>query len=230
MKRKTTTATGMSPQKQKPKIQSIQIPRTMKLELKSVDNPGNSTLFKTSGVPPTGLLLNGVAQGAAMYQRVGNKIQMKGLQIRGNLLNAATCVEGCLRMVIVYDRQPNGALATWNTVFQMRDSAGTTSSNTFAMINVDQRERFVILRDKFWHAPSVTYTGGVQTNGPSYPTDSEWDVDEYIKLKGLKCTFQGDTSGIASISTGSILMFLCVNGTNDSYSLSWNTRLRYYDA
>ena len=55
-------------------------------------------------------LLNTVAQGAAVTQRVGKKIVMKGLQCRGNLQNGSTANSNDVAFMIVYDKRPTGAL------------------------------------------------------------------------------------------------------------------------
>ena len=60
-------------------------------------------------------LLNTVAQGAAVTQRVGKKIVMKGLQCRGNLQNGSTANSNDVAFMIVYDKRPTGALPTVST-------------------------------------------------------------------------------------------------------------------
>ena len=67
-------------------------------------------------------------------------------------------------MLVVYDKQPNGALPTYATVMQTRDNAGAASNTAFSDPNFDNKERFTILRDTTFVLPSVTNTVGVLTN------------------------------------------------------------------
>ena len=68
------------------------------------------------------------------------------------------------RLLVVYDKQPNGALPTYATVMQTRDNAGAASNTAFSDPNFDNKERFTILRDTTFVLPSVTNTVGVLTN------------------------------------------------------------------
>lgn len=200
-------------------------PRVVKGEIKTVDIPLTSSNFVTT---PTAILLNGVATGTNFVNRIGAKTFMKSIQFKANIQNILTSVEGVLRMLIVYDKQPNGALATIADVIESRDSANSSSTTIYSCPKVENRDRFDIIRDKTWHAPSVTNTGGVLTN-LSYPSnDDEMEFSEFIKLK-KKTTYKENTAVIGAISTGSLLMFLLASGTTNAYQLSWGSRLRFYD-
>lgn len=127
-------------------------------------NPVGSNYAGLSGQP--GILLNNITQGADAMQRIGRKIQIKSIRIRcsvqvqddwvlaypvDNQPNAAYNVAGnyggapqSCRLVIVWDKQPNGQQATSADVFTARN--GSLGSD--AMMNLDKRDRFVILADE----------------------------------------------------------------------------------
>ncbi|CAF4696889.1 unnamed protein product, partial [Rotaria socialis] len=120
--------------------------------------------------------------------------------------NLATALQTYGRLLVIYDKQPNGALPTYATVMQTRNSAGTASNTAFSDPNFDNKERFTILRDITMVLPSVTNTAGVLTNigfdQQSKNDINAFNIDIYIKLKGLHTAYTGATAGIADISTG----------------------------
>lgn len=226
MKRKNTKQKVKKSTK-KP-FRNFSVPKPMPVprgEIKTVDIPLTSSNFVTT---PTAILLNGTATGTNFVNRIGAKVTMKTIQFKANIQNILTSTEGVLRMLVVYDKQPNGALAAIGDVIESRDSSNTASSSIYSCPKVENRDRFEIIRDKTWHAPACTNTGGVLTN-LSYPSDDdEMEFSEYIKL-GKKTTYKDTSSAITSISTGSLLMFLLCSGTTNAYQLSWSSRLRFYD-
>ena len=80
--------------------------------------------------------LNDVAQGTTAITRIGRKILMKSVLVQGLL---ATNTGNSARVLIVYDRQPNGALPAATDVL--------TSNTIMAAQNLDNRDRFLILAD-----------------------------------------------------------------------------------
>lgn len=200
-------------------------PRVVKGEIKTVDIPLTISNFVTT---PAGILLNGVATGTNFVNRIGAKAFMKSIQFKANIQNILTSTEGVLRMLVVYDKQPNGQLATIQDVIESRDSSNTATTSIYSCPKVENRDRFDIIRDKTWHAPACTNTGGVLTN-LSYPSnDDEMEFSEFIKLK-KKTTYKDTSAAISSIATGSLLLFLLCSGTTNAYSLNWSSRLRFYD-
>ena len=118
-------------------------------EIKAVDIPYTATTFKTIAVGPDMLVLNPVQQGTGFYQRVGSRMVMKSLHLRGtiDIVNTTTTLNQALRLIVFYDRSANGAAPTIQNVIQSRDQAGAATTSIFSEINLDNRDRFVILRD-----------------------------------------------------------------------------------
>lgn len=178
-------------------------------------------------------LLNGIQTGAAFFNRVGSRVELKNLHIRGQITNAATATVTMLRMIVVYDRQPTGALPTVSDLLQSRDQTGAATNPGSAEINLDNRDRFSIIRDMQLYAPPVTNTAGVLTNGPQFPgnDDQQWDVNEFIKLRGLGTHYKSSSNPctIADIATGALYCFFVTNLSDNTWQFSGNFRLRYRD-
>lgn len=202
-------------------------------EIKAIDIANASYAFKAIATPPTMTLLNGVQVGAAFYQRIGSRIEMRNLHIRGNIVNLATAAANTyLRMIVYYDRQPNAGAVAITDLLQSRDQTGAAATTAVSEINLDQRDRFVIIRDKQWHGPSVTNTAGVQTNGPSFPgQDQEWDINEFIKLKDLTTHYKSSSNPttIADINTGALFVTFVTDSNDSAWAAAVGFRLRFND-
>jgi len=237
--KKLTTTKGSMGAKRKLSQQMIQrIPRNVPFnkpnlnEVKYCDVAFSDDNFF---VPPVnGVLLNGIVQGAAQFNRIGNKIAMKSLRVRGQIINLLTNVQTYARIVIVYDKQCNGSIPTSSVVLQTRDSAGASANTAFSELNMDFMERFTILRDYSVMLPSVTNTAGVLTNigfdpGQNSSGGSIFEVDLFIKLKGLITLYKGATAGIADIATGGLYMYCISHQNSNTWAFRNTERLRYYD-
>lgn len=200
-------------------------------ELKCCDTFLASTTFQNVAVVP--VLLNAIVNGASIFQRVGNKLNMKSIRVRGVIRNTATAIQDTGRIVIVYDRQANGSLPAFSDMFQTVNNAGTTETTGLSEININNRDRFIILRDKQIVLPAVTFTAGVLTNfGPNNANDGEENeliIDEFIKLKGLQSTYRSAGGGIADIASGSLFMYFLSQQDTAKWTATYTTRLRYYD-
>jgi len=201
-------------------------------EIKAIDIPSAGYAFRNPATATGVALLNGVQAGAAFFNRVGSRIEMKSLHIRGNIVPAATGISTAGRLLIVYDRQPAGALPVVADVLQARDQAGAATTTNASEINLDNRDRFTIVRDLNVYFPAQTYTAGVLTNGPAFPgQDQELDVNIFIKLKGLSTHFKSSTAptAIGDIATGALYVMFVSGGTDSSWNFNGGFRLRYND-
>ncbi|AXH76584.1 MAG: coat protein [Cressdnaviricota sp.] len=223
-------------QKRKRPTQFSNVPqiyrRGPRMEIKYVDNAATDDNFNLVGGTPW-ILVNGIVQGAGNNQRIGNKVSLKALRMKGQIINLATAVQTYGRLLVIYDKQPNGALPTYAAVMQTRDSAGAATNTAFSDPNFDNKERFTILRDTTIVFPSVTNTVGVLTNvGFDQQSKSDiniFNVDMYIKLKGLHTAYTGATAGIADISTGSLLFAVMIHQGAATWTFRNVERLTYYD-
>lgn len=163
-------------------------------------------------------LLNTVPQGTSVNTRVGKKILLKGLQMRGTVNGDSNCITSQFALMIVWDRRPSGALPA------ITDILDTVSPVSF--LNDSNSSRFHVL----WRYDSVNI--GAST---SAQTDTQAQVfNEYVKIpKNYKQTSYRalGTGAIADIDEGA-LYFVAVGGnvagTGDSIG-SMAFRLRFYD-
>lgn len=206
-------------------------------EIKFVDNAQTTTGMRLSAIPPTGVYLGGPVQGAAPYQRIGQRIANKSLRIRGVVTPAtanATC--GIVRIIVVYDEQANGAVPAYADVISAYTAAGANSSTAYDGVNMNNRERFKVLIDEQFQAPATTVTGdGVITAGVVLDTTGNrkmapWNFDRFVPLKDLVTHFKASAGGIGDVATGSLIMFVVGDSVTDgSWQFIWSSRLRYDD-
>jgi len=126
-----------------------------------------------------------VAQGGDANQRVGRKITVKSCQIRllVDLPTTATS-GGVLRTVLVYDKQPNGALASVTDILE--------TDNAVGLINLDNRQRFDVLMDEF--TP-------MSVSGPETVC-----ISRYIKMNRDIIYNSTTTAGVGAITTGNFIL------------------------
>lgn len=212
----------------------IALERMAVLEKKGVDTAlAETTVIATTNTNGDSYVVNAITPGTASYQRVGRKVHLKSLRIRGVAINdfgQATSLQygNILRMVVVWDKQPSGTLPTFDTIFGRTVAAGTESSSFLDAVRYDNMNRFKVLRDKciMWVPPIATSAGA----GNQQMTE----FDEYIKLNGLETVFSGQTdpTTIADISSGGLYLFFRVYSSSSATTVniaSAYARLRYVD-
>nr|WAE42212.1 MAG: capsid protein [Cressdnaviricota sp.] len=211
-------------------------------ETKSVDIPGGvfNAAFATGNTASQSVTL--IQEGAGFWNRIARKSCLKSLQITADIRAAAPLVSSTaelLRLIIFYDKQPNGVAATWNQLVQAYDNAGGITNTVNDGINLDNRDRFVILRDRKITMPGTTATG--QPNTPPWGTavgsagakdgsDGGVILKEYIKLNNLETQFNGtaNPATVAQINTGN-LAYVLQGGTGGQYQMNGSARLRFTD-
>lgn len=183
--------------------------------------------------------INLVAPGTGSYNRVGRKIRMKSLRLKGTVkyFYHRTVTTGVIpganvRMVLVYDQQPSGAVPNFDTIFGRTSQAGTETCQYQDPVKYDSMGRFKILREwnfnfvpRLWNNEGGTVDGAIE----------EAPFDEYIKLNGLETVYSGQTSpcSIADVSTGGLYVYFRSDQNSATAYAFTDTncvaRLRYYD-
>lgn len=174
-----------------------------------------------------------VQQGAGIPNRIGNKIALKSLRIRGNIQPTGTqgAPQQQGRFMIVYDRQVNGAYPAVNNILSDITPSNVVAPGTYlSSINPNFYDRFIVLCDKLFIVGPIT-AGGGELNGPTGAQG--FVIDEFIKLKGLEVQYGSSTlnSPIADLNTGALYMITwgdITNGAESSY-MDMTCRLRFYD-
>lgn len=205
-------------------------------EIKFVDSQAVLGITgRLAATPPVAVSLFTPVQGAAGFNRIGQKVTLKSLRVRGFVLNLATAVQGTGRIIIVYDKQANAALPNWADLITSISAAGAATTGAMDGINMANRERFIVLADEQFWLPSVTNTAGVLTNvgglNTSDKNPSMFNFDRFIKLRDMETHFNNTNGGtFADIQTGSLNMFFVLTGTDQGYQGQFVCRTRFADS
>lgn len=207
-------------------------------ELKGMDTDLSDTnIVATTTTNDDMIVVNLIEPGNGSYNRVGRKIRMKSLFLKGqlNMQVANTTVPGStssatFRMIVVYDAQPSGVLPIFSTIFGTTVQNGGEGSQVLDSLRFDNTDRFRVLRDKrFSLNPGASATS---TEGVLYKRNFEM----YIPLKGIETLYSGQSSPctIADISSGALYVIFRSDINNASIATvsvgsSSFARLRYHD-
>ena len=169
------------------------------LEKKFIDTASTITNLSTT---PQLILLNGVTTGTDYNTRIGREIKMTSSYLRWN---ASTTVNAFIRVMLIYDKQPNGVAPSAVTDILVAQSM--TSPN-----NLNNKDRFISISDKVY----TFDTAGVLVRF----------AKKYKKLSTV-CTYSGTGATVASIATGAY--YLIVFSSSDTPSLTYYHRTRFVD-
>lgn len=186
-------------------------------ETKIADIASANYLLNTTG---TVNLVNAVALGSDNFNRIGRKLYMKYLMVRGSVrgVPATNTIDDYARMAIVYDKQPNLALPSYSDIFTSTTAAGATSSSSDCFTNESNKNRFIILKDY-----EIDFTGVYQGSNQFPTTVVKW----YIPLKKKMSHYLGTTAAIGSISSGALYFVTRArNGTAGSENIQFTGTFR----
>lgn len=215
--------------------------RTGGYEIKSVDMPaiaaGADFLAKALTTTATFDLLNGIQEGASFYNRIGRRTHMKSIHVTGQVVPSANTTAGTneyIRIMLIYDRQPNGSFPAIADLLLDYGNDGTTFTTSLSKMNMNNVERFAILRDKrvcLVSNEQTAITGQYATLG----TDSQNDVNWFVPLKDLETHYKSTTNpaAIGDVATGALYLVtfgsVAAAGNASGYVLNYNARLRFVD-
>lgn len=219
-------AKGVGIYKRRVARQAIMSPRT---QLKCFDvTLTNLTLNATAQVT----FLNTITSGSDINNRVGDKIKLKSLEVTIFMARTGNVGSGGgerLRIMLIYDSQPvPGSSPAIAQILE--DTTGATDAHS--MLNIDNRDRFKVIRDWRWAVPD-----SVIASGSSIPF-TVWDTSNggprnnthaYVNLKDLPTVYE---RGSTNIHTGAL--YIVGMGTtasgSESFTADFQTRVRYRDA
>lgn len=211
-------------------------------ELKGMDTDiaiSAGSVLATTNDNGASFVLNLIRTGSASYNRIGRKIALHSLRLRGqaflNYTDTTTSgdlVGNQLRMVVVYDQLPGGTIPTFDSIFGHTVQAGTESTDFLDPPKYDGMERYRVLYDKVISiSPQTTNASG----GSSDLVVAMTHFDKYISLKGLNSAYSGESSPqtIADIAAGAVYVYF--RGYLNETSTRWQigpysvARIRYTD-
>lgn len=171
--------------------------------------------FDANTTGTVGTLNANIAEGTALTERLGSRIHMLELNIRGRLTCVvATKIAHCALYVIL-DKHPDGVAPV------PADVLTTVSSHSFVKPSV--RDRYNVLYRGTW---IVTGADGLANQ----TTKSAHAIDIVLNLKE-RTVFDDAAGGIANLTKGHIFMLSCGDvaaGTADPYFFV-GTRVLYAD-
>lgn len=192
-------------------------------ELKTIDTENmNAAVSTTGGI----VLLNGITAGTEIFQRVGRKVIMKSILFRITIFNVPTVQDPqgtAVRIILFYDSQTNGAAPTVANVLSNMQAAAYTPIAT-SPINLNNRDRFKVIKDWLVGNPAATYTAGNLTAGAPV-------------TKAMKCyrklnhdvIFQGTGATAADIASGGLFLLIIADVSN-AKAVDYDARIRFQDA
>lgn len=212
---------------------------------------GNNPIVTSNVSSNSGILcVNAIRQGTSFYERIGRKVNLKSLQIRGQLSARApsglTPEALIVRMMVVYDRQPNGAIPTFDQMFSAASPAGDIASNTvMAPVNLTQTSRFRVLRDKMFTLQPMRGMNVLPDGEGIAPVSDvggyySKSIRDFIRLPSLETVYNAtnEAPSIAQIASGALYVIFRAtvpsraNGDDDVIVAEFddsNFRLRYVD-
>jgi len=214
-------------------------PTRVQPEVKAVCLVGGNVIV-TLGTTATFTLLNGIQEGSSFYNRIGRRINMKTLYLNGIVLrngsNAANEEEDYCRIMIIYDRQPNGAFPTLADVLTDYDNAGATTSNALSGLNMNNKERFLVMSDLRCYLPALGING-VNNSFTTLTPDPEREpfiYKKFIKLNNLETHYKASSNPavVGDQATGSLFLLTITQNITTAASgceLQFNSKLKYVD-
>ena len=172
-------------------------------EFKSLDTAVTATITST----PVITLLNGCAKGDTLNTRDGRQIRLKSVAVNLQCTMHATPLDDMLRVMLVIDKQPNVTALVIGDLL--------VNTNMGSMRNLDNRKRFVILRDE----RVVLSVGG--------GTNTFW---QYYKELDMHTIYDGSDAGtIADITSNALYLIIFSTEAANGPSVSRTTRVRFLD-
>jgi len=166
-------------------------------------------------------------------QRIGNKIALCSLELKFCLEshNDLPYIQAS-RLVIVYDRNSNGAYPQYSDVFSNLAQNGILyNARPEDQFNPNNTDRFLVVYDKLWALPTV----GDGFNGPTNP--GSFVIDEKIELGCLETVYGGNIKNasfalqMSNILTGGLILIsnTYITPTEEAFALGGTIRLWFKD-
>lgn len=174
--------------------------------------------FATYAIDTTGTitLVATIAQGASVNQRIGKKAILKSVQIRGSVYNGSAASINDCTILLVYDRQPAGALPAITDIL--------VSANSRSFNNDVNSDRFKIVRR--WDFELLGPSGTPVTGEEGKSCDFFVPLNLPIQFKAA-----GD-GAIADISNGALYLVTVGNSAagTGAATAGLGFRTRFIDA
>jgi len=194
-------------------------------ELKFLDTALSFTFDATLEVPATGQL-NLIPQGDTQSQRIGRKVIIKSISLKGNMVSvpaAAAVAASTAYMWLVMDTQANGAAAT---AADANTGVFTTNDAATAQLTLANSSRFRVIKKWAW-----------DFNAPAGVTTAYNRVSKHFNFY-KKCSIPiefdaaATTGAITTIRSNNLFLVAGIGGSlsDDEVQMTGSCRIRYEDA
>nr|QXP07727.1 MAG: putative capsid protein [Arizlama virus] len=153
--------------------------------------------------------VNCIRQDATVAGRIGNKVVIKSIHCKFNVNTIAGNL-GAVRVMLVYDKQPNGAFPAIADVILDQPAAVT---QFFSSLNIANKSRFQVIRDSFMNLDS----GQGLIKSCNWYSKGRWETE-----------FGANAGTIGDFRTGAIYLIAAFTSAASSMA-SVCCRVRYYD-
>lgn len=203
--------------------------RSLAPEIKALDVP--AAVYNCNGtavITP----LNLIQTGSTFCNRIGRKVEMKNIRVSGRLNQIRSVnISDYVRIMIIYDRQTNGAVPSISDILQSTDQTTTNSTSILSGLNLNNRDRFVVIRDLRIAAPP--FNDANETVGATDPLTVATNIDLFAKIPGYVTQYKADSSPavIGDIASGGLYLvtFGGIAAGSEGYNAYLECRLRYLD-
>jgi len=209
----------------------VRYPQIEKKYLDKYYVPAGSWIGVTKGTASVVDDLLKIVAGGEVNQRIGNKITVRNVNIRGELqLNTSLPTNQApqVRMVLVLDKQANAGTAEWKNVFE--EAYLTPSTHTdpqdlnlqLQMRNMSQAKRFQVLKDK-----TITLNSGgqCQVGANVYLTTTS----KFFKMSWRGALPVSYASAAAATPTTNNLLLFFVTDVVSTVTTATVIRVKYTD-
>lgn len=201
-------------------------------EIKALDNSVATITFNSTASIQ---VLNLIRTGSTFCNRIGRKVEMTSIRIVGTMaVKQQSNAPNYCRLLVIYDRQTNGALPAIADILQSTIQDASNSTTSFSGLNLNNRDRFQVLRDLRIALPPVTDNEtNILNPGLLDQVTTTSNIDLYVKLPNLVTQYKADSvpAVIGDIATGSLLLVTLSNLPvgSEGYTSLLETRLRFKD-
>ncbi|AGS36184.1 hypothetical protein [Circoviridae 3 LDMD-2013] len=205
------------------RLPNLRIGGWLNRELKFKDvqrNVSISTTIAGSEIDPDGGVncLNAISQGDGEEQRDGRGYKITSVHLRGYVLFAGQSGAGAtsdhMRIILLQDTQTNGT--QFNAEDVIDNSSGVNELQTVAFRNLENTNRFKILKDIVVHKPTTGLAGNQANPGDVESNSATMPIQMDVNFKypvNVLCTGTGGT--VSNLTDNSFhLMAISVNSGN----------------
>lgn len=179
------------------------------------------TVLAETTVANSGTILNSslnlLVQGSGETQRVGRKVVLKSIHLRGfcEANDSATVGAEAVRIIIYLDKQANGAAATVGDILESADYRAFNDLEAFG--------RYIILKD--WYFALNRMVNATITADKLFSVGM---VLSWNRRVNIPLYFEGSTGALTEVKSNNIGV-MAITRSNLVVGVEYHTRIRYSD-